>query len=249
MKTFTPEKTLERIWDVEEIKKLMSRRVYYIANEWRNRELDELWVSDPEFQKTASLGRNTGWYVGMDAICSYYVDMHNAKLLRLSGGDERRFGRGVLCNHPVSTGLVREAEDGKTAKGMWYSIAQETVPNGDGTAAALWMPEKIAVDFLKEPDGWKIWHMVIANDLVCEAGANNEKDPVYVDYSTDPVAVEFGTPTISRLIHDQTFNWWDNYPPMPQPYETFTDDISYGPEGYRAPDTFQFGAKGGRNYK
>ena len=36
---------------------------------------------------------------------------------------------------------------------------------------------------------------------------------------------------------------------MPQPYEHWSDDISYGPEGYREPTTFQFGAKGGRNYK
>ena len=65
-RTFTTEETMLRVWDVEEIKKLMSRRVYYIANEWRARELDELWVSDPEHQKTASFGRNTGYYVGME---------------------------------------------------------------------------------------------------------------------------------------------------------------------------------------
>ena len=147
MKQFTTEETMLRVWDVEEIKKLMGKRVYYIANEWRARELDELWVSDPELQKTASFGRNTGYYVGMDAIRAYYVDKHNAEM-----GD----GKGYLSNHPASTGLVREAEDGKTAKGMWYSIAQETRPNGDGTALALWMPEKIGVDFVKEAEGWKI---------------------------------------------------------------------------------------------
>lgn len=240
MREFTTEETMLRVWDVEEIKKLMGRRVYYIANEWRARELDELWVSEPEHQKTASFGRNTGYYVGMDAIRAYYVDKHDAEM-----GD----GKGWLSNHPASTGLVREAEDGQTAKGMWYSIAQETRPNGDNTATALWMPEKIGVDFVREKDGWKIWHIMIANDLVCEAGNNNELDPVYVDYATDPVAVEFGAPTIQMLVHDQTFNWWDNYPPMPVPYETWSDEISYGPEGYHKSETFQYGAKEGKNYK
>jgi hypothetical protein len=178
--------------------------------------------------------------VGLDAIRAYYVDKHNAEM-----GE----GTGYLTNHPITTGLVREAEDGKTAKGMWYSIAQETRPQEDGTGLALWMPEKIGVDFVKEADGWKIWHIIIANDLVCEAGTNNELDPVYVDFATDPVAVEFGTPTIQKLVHDQTFNWWDNYPPMPQPYETWSDEISYGPEGYHESETFQFGAKGGHDYK
>ena len=240
MKQFTTEETMLRVWDVEEIKKLMGKRVYYIANEWRARELDELWVSDPELQKTASFGRNTGYYVGMDAIRAYYVDKHNAEM-----GD----GKGYLSNHPASTGLVREAEDGKTAKGMWYSIAQETRPNGDGTALALWMPEKIGVDFVKEADGWKIWHIMIPNDCVCEAGTDYGDGSEYVDYETDPVAVEFGKPTIQKLVHDQTFNWWDNYPPMPEPYETWSDDISYGPEGYHEPTTFQFGAKEGKNYR
>lgn len=239
-KQFTTQETILRVWDVEEIKKLMSKRVYYIANEWREKELDELWVRDPELQKTASFGRNTGYYVGMDAIRGYYVDKHNAEM-----GE----GIGYLSNHPISTGLVRQAEDGKTAKGMWYSIAQETRPNDDGTALALWMPEKIGVDFVKEADGWKIWHIMIANDLACEAGHDYEQDAVYIDYAADPVAVEFGTPTIPKLVHDQTFNWWDNYPPMPEPYETWCDAISYGPEGYQPPDTFQFGAQGGRNYK
>ena len=239
-RTFTTEETMLRVWDVEEIKKLMSRRVYYIANEWRAQELDELWVSDPEHQKTASFGRNTGYYVGMEEIRKYYVDRHLAEM-----GD----GTGYLSNHPVSTGLVREAEDGRTAKGMWYSIAQETRPNGDGTALALWMPEKIAVDFIREDDGWKIWHIVIANGLTNEAAGNYEKTPVYLDYATDPVAVEFGTPTIPMVTHDATFNWWDNYPPMPRPYETFADEISYGPEGYHKPETFQLGAQEGRNYR
>ena len=176
----------------------------------------------------------------MEEIRKYYVDRHLAEM-----GD----GTGYLSNHPVSTGLVREAEDGRTAKGMWYSIAQETRPNGDGTALALWMPEKIAVDFIREDDGWKIWHIVIANDLTNEAGGNYEKTPVYLDYATDPVAVEFGTPTIPMVTHDATFNWWDNYPPMPRPYETFADEISYGPEGYHKPETFQLGAQEGRNYR
>ncbi len=43
---------------------------------------------------------------------------------------------------------------------------------------------------------------------------------------------EFGTPTLAMLTHDERFNWWDNYPPEPAPYETFSDAISYGPEGH-----------------
>ena len=74
--------------------------------------------------------------------------------------------------------------------------------------------------------------MVIATDLTCEAGEDYSIQPVYPDPGTDPVEKEFGTPTIAMLTHDNTYNWWDKYPAPPEPYYTFTDDISYGPEGH-----------------
>ena len=46
------------------------------------------------------------------------------------------------------------------------------------------------------------------------------------------MAVEFGTPTIPMNVHDNTYNWADNYPPMPEPYDTLTPELSYGPEGH-----------------
>ena len=139
------------------------------------------------------------------------------------------------------------AGDGKTAKGLFYSIANETEANGDGTANALWMPEKLAFDFIKEGDTWKIWHLVAAVDLVSEAGADYSDQDPYPDYAKD--LADFGEPTVKQLIHDGTFNWWDDYPSMPEPYETWSDDISYGPEGWKAPKGKHYGAGEGRNWK
>ncbi len=233
-KDYTDDELIRRVWDIEEIKKLVYRRGVYIANDWRARELDELWVSEPEHQKTASFGKNIGWYVGMENIRAWYVKKH---------------GNGYLAFHPASTGLVELAGDGRTAKGLFYSIAQETEPDGDGTARALWMPEKIGFDFVKENGKWKIWHFVAAVDLVCEAGTDySEQDP-YPNYESDPVMLEFGKPTVECLCHDGTFNWWDDYPSMPEPYWSFTDDISYGPEGWKPPRGKHYGAREGRNYK
>ena len=44
--------------------------------------------------------------------------------------------------------------------------------------------------------------------------------------------VEFGTPTLSMRVHNERYNWLDNYPPAPVPYMTFDEDNSYGPEGH-----------------
>ena len=202
---YTDEELIQRVWDVEEIKKLIHKRVIYIANEMRKEELNDLWVQNLHI--------------------------------------------GCLSNHPVSTGLVELAGDGKTAKGLWYSIAQETEAQPDGTGKALWMPEKIAVDFVKEKDGWKIWHIVVSTDLVSEAGEDYSEQEVYHNYETNPVDVEFGTPTIAKLIHNTDFNWWDNYPPMPEAYETFSDAVSYGPEGYVRPALYGLNSKEGRNFR
>ena len=73
---YTDEELIQRVWDVEEIKKLIHKRVIYIANEMRKEELNDLWVQNPEHKKTASFGRNTGYYTGMDAIHDYYVVHH-----------------------------------------------------------------------------------------------------------------------------------------------------------------------------
>ena len=42
-RTYTDDELIARVWDVEEIKKLANKRVYYQANGWRERELDELY--------------------------------------------------------------------------------------------------------------------------------------------------------------------------------------------------------------
>ena len=175
-------------------------------------------------------GAFTGFYVGLDSIRKWYV-----------AGTK---STGCLTSHPISTGLVELAGDGKTAKGLWYCIGQETVPG-----KAMWVTGKVAMDFVKEGDAWKIWHVVEANDLSGEAGENYAKGEPYWDPATDPIAQAFGTPDVAVNTHDPNFNWWDDYPSMPQPYETWSDDISYGPEGFKPPMNKGMNAKEGRNYK
>lgn len=52
---YTDEELIQRVWDVEEIKKLIHKRVIYIANEMRKEELNDLWVQDPEHQEDSFL--------------------------------------------------------------------------------------------------------------------------------------------------------------------------------------------------
>ena len=220
---------IQRVWDVEEIKKVAAKRCYYLAGDLREEELRDLWVTGEEAQKTASFGRNWGYYVGMDAIREYYVEQHKQHISALPG---KEYGDGCMFHHPASTGLVYEAYDGKTARGLWYCISQETLPTSDTEADARWYMEKLAIDFLKEDGKWKIWHLVIATDLQSEAGANYMEQKVDLPDEENAAYVEFGTPNLPMRVHNERYNWLDNYPAPPVPYATFDEDNSYGPEGH-----------------
>ena len=225
MKKYTELETMRRVWAVEEIKDLMSRRAMYSANEERARELDELWVSSPENASTAAFGRNYGYYTGMDAIRSYYVDAHEKTLAALDG-------KGYMECHAVSTPYVELAGDGRSARGLWYSIGQETYPGPDGRIQALWVNDKIAADFLLEDDGWKIWRLVLSNDVWHPAGVPMGAMPDKLPEEMDWIRREFGAPTIPMKVHDPLYLWSDDFPAMPKPYETIDAAHSYGPEGH-----------------
>ena len=68
---YTERELIERVWDIEEIMDLMNRRVYYMVQGLRREELNDLWVRESDHRKTASFGRNYGYYLGMDEIIRY----------------------------------------------------------------------------------------------------------------------------------------------------------------------------------
>ena len=55
--TRSNEERILRVWDIETIKDLMSRRTIY---ETQEQHAQELWVQLPENQATASFGKNWG---------------------------------------------------------------------------------------------------------------------------------------------------------------------------------------------
>ena len=230
--TFIEAERIQRLWDIENIKTLMHKRVFLQTADQREEELDTMWVSGINVE-TASYGANWGYYVGMEAIRGYYLNAHEKALekQKLENG-AADVNLGNMYARPVSTGLVELALDGKTAKGLWYSIGHISWAQPDGTARVQWILGKIAVDFLREDDGWKIWHVVIATDLQSEAGADYMQQKVDLPDEENAAYVEFGTPNLPMRTHNERYNWLDNYPAPPVPYQTFDEDNSYGPEGH-----------------
>ena len=233
---------IRHVWDIENVRRLINLRSYYNANDRRAEELADLWVAEPEHKATASYGTNWGYYVGLDEIERWYVKEHAAKrqaqldaACKNNPGLENKpenLGYGCMQMLPMSTSLVRIADDGQTAKGFWYVIGQKTDYQPDGTAKSLWMNGRVACDFVKEGDQWKIWHFFDANDQSYAAGESFSL-PTYCAPGEDPMELEFGeNPTISMITHNSSYNYADDYPPMPEPYATMTPALSYGPEGH-----------------
>ena len=101
------------------------------------------------------------------------------------------------------------------------------------------MHERYAVDFIKEDDGWKIWHFFVGNDLGCEAGKPYAEyipqepagEPTETEKAMAEIMAALPEPTIPIRLYHCKYGWHSE-PHFPRPYETHTPKISYGPEKY-----------------
>lgn len=161
--SYTDEELLQRVLDLEAIRDLMNRRFYYIANEKRREEINEMWVTEPELRATASFGKNWGYYVGMRDITEYYVVKHyNERKAQLDGISQvdpsvenipENMYIGCSSLHSITTPRLMLAYDGKTAQGLWHSVGLESYIKEDGTPDPHWITERIGADFIKEKNG------------------------------------------------------------------------------------------------
>ncbi len=238
---FNDDEMIRRVMDKEELKNIIGRRAFYAANDQRDRELAELWVTGRDAGQTACLGANWGYYIGMDAIRRHYVNDYvqqqyddlAAIAAKNTNIQVNNLNLGWGCTHftTATTPLLRIAGDGKTARGLWYCVGQDTRAKADGSAEAWWIYQTMGVDFLHENGQWKIWHLVECLDYVCQAGVSFQAGSVDGIPEEQIFVDRFGTPTISMTVHNPRYNWGDNFPSMPMPYFTFNSENSYGPEG------------------
>lgn len=238
-KELTDEEKVLRLWDVENVRKVMNRHSYYFSNEQREEELEKLWVRKPENQKTAAFGVNTGYYKGMDEIRKFYVDyrrkqrMEALKPYNEKNGTpltDENLGFGCAAMHTATTPLIYIADDGKTAQYQGYRAGFQCTGKPDGSADCYMDLGLIHCDLMKEDGEWRIWHLEMERDhtfTVAENYAAQKADPSW----PDPLSGDFGEPTEKRTVYDPFFGWEYMFQDMPRPYETMTDERSYGPEG------------------
>ena len=187
---FAAEPTLEEVYsmaqralDIQAVENIMNRHVLYHCYGEHIAEMEEIWVQDPVNQATASFGQNQGYYVGYDAIYEAYAAGHwnnwlsSAKRYCQQNGidttgmtDDEIIdaygGVGQLLLHVTTTAIIEVAEDGKTAKGYWYSPGM--IAESGSSANSIW--EAYGADFVKEDGEWKLWHLHMYTDFMCQFG-------------------------------------------------------------------------------
>ncbi len=244
--------------DYQEIQNVMSRHAWYYSSGQHQRELDELWaLNEPD----ASWGSDEGWWVGKDTLINYYVKffdtfraidlkefVKNHPQIEDKPGN---YGAGSLMFHTNSTPVIEIAGDGKTAKGIWYSVGQVTeTPGGKQSPTYMW--ERYGVDFIKTDGKWKIWHFMVLTDWSAGPGQSWAEDdmkgpgiagaqgapggqlaPDKQDGSsgTGAFSEAFGMP--APTVRNTQGRKSQYTPPsenlkIPVPYNTFSETFSYG---------------------
>ena len=244
---YTDEQLIQRVSDVLEIRNVMGKHVYYHAKGMHQQELKEIWVQKPENQKTASFGQNWGYNVGMERIDAYYgkgsVETFQKDLEALAAVDPtvevkpENLGMACLAIHPLFAPYVEVAGDGQTAQGLWYTMGAVGGAHPEGSNGML-MYEKYGVDFVKEDGEWKIWHLFIGTEFSAKPGESLSGDtPMEIERKLAAGEIQ---PMPRPQIDDPAFIPMDAYslkynysfyPPLPEPYYTFSECVSNGPEG------------------
>lgn len=214
---FTPEVRAWRAYQVEEVKKVLSKRAILEQANLRAEIIDTLWTK--ERADTASYGRNWGYYVGLDNIRKYYVDGNPFG------------GVGTDICHPFTTYKIAIADDNRTAQATWYSIGYEINPAGGPETDCYWDNQRCGADLVLEEGQWKIWHYFAGTDFALRPGFS------YASLKTEETTPcdkhlerEFGEPTQKFTAYDSFYNYFF-YPEITMEHATFADTISNGPEG------------------
>ncbi len=234
---------LEKWEDLRQIKNLMGRYVLDILNSRHRNIVAERWSVK---RNDICYGVNAGWYVGREAVAGLYeakdrlVSLKAALLKNafpeklMDKSVEELRGAGPFFNLPNSTPLIEIAEDGGTAKAIWYCHGSYADLESTGIQSH-WTWGYYTADLVKEDGQWRFWHLAWLNDIDTLCGQTWVKENVPYPEEEDfkcLKAPQLPEPNRPGIL-------WEYYTPrrrfagtprLPEPYKTFSETFSYGPE-------------------
>ena len=231
---------LDRWEDLREIKNLMGRLSHDYCVKREGGIYEKYWSRRDD----SCLGTNDGWYGGpgavrgyydsIDAMTEFHSDMIAGVFPDVLGGKSKEalHGVGMLDYKPVDTPVVEIAGDRETAKGIWCIRGSHAKITLSGPVA-YWEWGWFAVDFVREEDGWKIWHMLYLDEVLRPAGSHWHGEPKKFEELPEFARagdVKVMQPTIPVPLREQYSGTrrFTPSPRVPEPYESFADTFSYG---------------------
>jgi hypothetical protein len=246
--------TGERAAITWEVQNVMSKHAYYKQINKHCEEMDDIWVKENgPYDKTATWTSKYGVEVGLVQIrlnyCTACEEDKKKKLEEVSKinpsikNTPENIGIGYMYfMHTNLTPVIEVAGDGKTAKGLWYSIGLSITPgfeaSGKTTIRSNWQPEKYAVDFVKEDGKWKIWHFENFFEPAVEEGDREYNTEMAKNHGSMGVLPGEQAPTGTGIVHYVTkklpglYTWTPTtvpkiFPKFPEPYYTLSETFSY----------------------
>lgn len=245
---FNTEELVGRFEDRRDVKNLAGKYVMSLLLKKEPTILKDLWSA----REDISLGVNTGYYEGRAALMDYYTSIDaatkkKAQVLKTvfpedlgTYSDEKLYGRGPMEIRSLDNAIIEIADDGKTAKGFFYVFGLVTDISERG-AVSNWVLGSICFDFIRETDGWKIWHVLYLEDVDTPAGQKWGDSKAIEAFPKLPGFAEMAGVEISapnrpmalRALYSGS-RPFTRLPRVPEPYDTFENTFSYGAESQEA---------------
>lgn len=233
---------VERWEDQRDIKNLMGKYVNCLLLN-RQGEIFDLFFSQ---RADSCLTFNEGSYIGPQAIRGYFeavVERNrlSARLLQKrlpeklgDKTEEEIYGIGPFQVKPLTAPVIEVAEDGETAKGLWFCLGCSAEVTTRGPEAN-WTWGYFAGDFVYENDSWRIWHLQYLNDVDSLCGQSWGKAvTAYPELEAFAPLGDFHYPdfTVKESVRElyRVDRPLTAAPKIPEPYQTFADTFSYGRE-------------------
>lgn len=239
------EHLVERWEDRRDVKNQMGKFMHYLLLKKEAAIVDDLWSTRDDI----CYGVNGGWYVGQAQVRDYFgwFPGYTAKVAQClrakfpekfeGKNDDEIFGIGLLELKSISNYVIEVAEDGETAKGLWFCLGCNAEVTTRGPEAS-WTWGYFAGDFVYENDDWKIWHLQYLNDIdsLCGQSWGKEVTPYPEEdvfaplgqFEMPPYTVAETVRPLYRVDRPLTLT-----PRIPEPYDTFANTFSYGKEAAR----------------
>ena len=135
---------------------------------------------------------------------------------------------GRMIDMQLTTPMIEVADDLETAKCVWWCPGAGTIPAGvDGTQEpqAIWAWGEISVDFIREDNVWKIWHLHYFRLIKCSYEKGWVEDLSMINRPNIPVNKMAKPSTYHNPYSPLSIR--DGIPAMPLPYDRYTEKDRY----------------------